>query len=387
MLAIGILASAVPPRADASETTSSNPRSLIEVSSRSCAPNWRPPHSGRSTLTVANLDRQAIFGVEILGADQTTAYGEIEMLAPATTRPMPVDLPPGKYSVLCESFSGSSSYSAVKTVTGPAVKASPSYQPVNAAEIQAATLAYRLSLASPMTQLVTDTDALLRAIHSGDLDSARHVWLNAHLDYERLGAAYDTFGPYDDKINEKPLGLVGGPTNPSFHGFFRLEYGLWHGQTAASLEPAATQLDQAVHGLLKAFPTMLMPANDLSLRAHEILENCLQFELTGELDEGSHTSLATTWANVQGTELALDALRPLLDSSDPALLRSISAQLSSLAHLVRAFQHPDGSWTPLGSLSTREREHLDATVGSLLETLSIVPDRLGLAIRPGSDDD
>ena len=35
---------------------------------------------------------------------------------------------------------------------------------------------------------------LKNAIDRGDLAAARSAWLPAHLQYERLGAAYDAFG-------------------------------------------------------------------------------------------------------------------------------------------------------------------------------------------------
>lgn len=50
----------------------------------------------------------------------------------------------------------------------------------------------------------------------------------------------------------------------------------------------------------KAFPTQDFDPGDLPLRAHEILENALQFELTGDTDEGSGTNLATVDSNLAG---------------------------------------------------------------------------------------
>ncbi len=41
----------------------------------------------------------------------------------------------------------------------------------------------------------------------GDLAPARPDWLAAHLDYERLGAAYNSFGDFDDEINGMANGL------------------------------------------------------------------------------------------------------------------------------------------------------------------------------------
>jgi high-affinity iron transporter len=258
--------------------------------------------------------------------------------------------------------------------------------PMTSDQIQLATLTYRKSLTSWMGRLAAATDALKSAVGSGNLAAARRLWLPAHLDYARLGAAYDTFGNFNDEINGRPLGLVGGVNSPDFQGFLRLEYGLWHGQPPAELVPLANALDAAVHALVKQFPQMLMPANDLSLRTHEILENTLQFELTGETDEGSHTNLATAWANAQGTQMALAAIAPLLQQSEPGLLATLRQGLDNMVADFQKFEHPDGTWAPLQSLTTSQREYLDGELGALLEKLSTVPDLLELPLRPATGD-
>ena len=130
--------------------------------------------------------------------------------------------------------------------------------------------------------------------------------------------------------------------------------------TAAELGPSATGSTRPSAAWSEAFPQMQTPANDLALRTHEILENTLQFELTGEDDEGSHTTLATALANVQGTQLALGAIAPLLRQRDPQLLAQVSAGLACAgrpccslrpAAGLDAARQPDpdrsgSSWTP-----------------------------------------
>ena len=130
---------------------------------------------------------------------------------------------------------------------------------------------------------------------------------------------------------------------------------------------------------------MQTPANDVSLRTHEILENTLQFELTGEEDEGSHTTLATALANVQGTQLALSAIAPLLQQHDPQLLAAVTAGLQALAGRIAAYDHL-GTWSPLDGLTPRQREQLDSAVSSLLEQLSVIPDLLELPVKPATAD-
>jgi high-affinity iron transporter len=358
----------------------------ITVSATECAPGWAAPRSGLSVFTVKNTSASTIYGIDLVGADQVLVYGDIEMLAPGTEDQMDALLPPGEYAFECESFDGAALESRVERVSGPPVTGAHPYVPMTSDQIQLATLTYRKSLTSWMGRLAAATDALKSAVGSGNLAAARRLWLPAHLDYARLGAAYDTFGNFNDEINGRPLGLVGGVNSPDFQGFLRLEYGLWHGQPPAELVPLANALDAAVHALVKQFPQMLMPANDLSLRTHEILENTLQFELTGETDEGSHTNLATAWANAQGTQMALAAIAPLLQQSEPGLLATLRQGLDNMVADFQKFEHPDGTWAPLQSLTTSQREYLDGELGALLEKLSTVPDLLELPLRPATGD-
>jgi high-affinity iron transporter len=358
----------------------------VVVSNKGCATGWVAPRSGETVLTVENRSPSTIFGVDLVGKSQVSVYGEIDMLAPGTKDTMDVTLPPGLYSFQCEAFSGFTSESRVERVTGPKVVAPAPYAQVTSDQIQLATLDYRASLTTVMKRLEPVTARLARAVVAGRLGEARRLWLPAHIDYERLGAAYDTFGKYDDEIDGRPLGLVGGVRNPYFQGFLRLEYGLWHGQPTSELAPVATGLVADVRGLVRHFPQMLMPANDLSLRTHEILENTLQFELTGETDEGSHTNLATAWANVQGTKLALAALAPLVRTDDPELLTRLGTGLSRLAAAFAGYRRANGTWLPLQSLTSLQRERLDGETGALLEQLDRIPDLLELPIRPAVGD-
>jgi high-affinity iron transporter len=210
------------------------------------------------------------------------------------------------------------------------------------------------------------------------------AWLVAHLDYARLGAAYGTFGDFDDEINGRPNGLPQGVDDTGWTGFLRLEYALWHGQPASTMASVADQLDTYVHQLVATFPEQSTPPNDLSLRAHEILENTLQFELTGEADQGSHTGLATAAANVQGTETVLGTIAPLLRQDDPAVLAASTTALHRLGALIGTYQQADGSWTPVQSLTPSGREHLDGAIGQYLETVSPVPDVLELSPEASS---
>jgi len=363
---------------------SGSERNEVVVSEAGCGLGWRAPRSGSVTFTVKNTSAATAFNVQLLSDDQKLLYAKTNVVGPSTEVAMPVVLPPGSYLFRCQGSNGFTETSPSEQVRGSAVSGAHPVAVVWSDQVQFALYDYEASLLTWMKRLGVDTDRLTAAVHAGRLEEARRLWLPAHLDYSRLGVAYDTFGKFNDEINERPLGLPGGVDDPNFEGFLRLEYGLWHDQPRAELVPVADKLDRAVHGLLRQFPSMKMLSGDLTLRAHEILENTLQFELTGETDEGSHTNLATAWANVQGTKLAIAALTPALGHVDPGLLGEVTTGLNQLSATLLS-QHAAGGWTPLGSLSTRDRETIDSSLSGLLEKLELVPDTLEPAMNGGDD--
>ena len=299
-------------------------------------------------------------------------------MAPGTTRTMTAIIPPGRFRLGCTYSENATVYSPIVTVSGPAVHDAHPYQQVTYAELAPLVAKYRAEVSAGLDVLATDTDALRAAADAGQLAAAKQAWLVAHLDYARLGAAYDTFGNFNDEIDGRPNGLPLGVEDPSWTGFLRVEFALWQNQPADTVAATADQLDAYVHQLVAAFPEETIPFNDVSLRTHEILENTLQFELTGETDQGSHTGLATAEANVQGTQVILGVITPLLEKRDSRLLATLNSDLRSLASLIQSYEQPDGTWTPVQFLTTTQREHLDGAVDSYLEAVSPVPDLLEL---------
>ena len=107
--------------------------------------------------------------------------------------------------------------------------------------------------------MAREVAVLAADIKTGDLAGARTVWLTAHLMWERLGSAYGMFDAYDDMIDGLPFGLPRSVHDPGFTGFYRLEYGLWHGQSAAELTGSADQLELDARSLIAAYPGMHLP--------------------------------------------------------------------------------------------------------------------------------
>lgn len=338
----------------------------VQADRAHCGQGWDDPHAGTQTLMVHNADSSAA-EVDLIDPSTGAVHAELEGVGPGTTRAMRVTIGGGTYAFWCFPEGG-------HPVTGPKVTVRgapgrPGVRPVTQNDLFPALRSYREYVTKGLRTLRGRTDELRDAVRSGDLDAARANWLPAHLAYERLGAAYGTFGDFAGKIDGRPAGLPKGVRDPDFTGFRRVEHGLWHGEPAASLRKPADRLAADVRALIEDFPREQIDPTDLGLRAHEILENTVRFELTGKGDQGSGTALATASANLEGTRAVLDPLRPVLK---PRMdLTGIDTWLDRTSKLLKA-QHENGKWTPLDELSTAERERINGAVGELVERLASV---------------
>ena len=346
----------------------------IALNETVCGTGWSDPAAGPVTFELANGGAHTA-EVFVINPHSNAVFADIENLGPHTTRPLRAVLGSGQYAFRCSFTDGTAITSATYTVPGDT--AGPAgLPPIVDLDLQDPVGDYRAYVQAALPGLLTAVQQLDADLHAGDLAQARADWLPAHLDYERLGAAYGTFGDFDDEINGRAGGLPLGTADPKFTGFHRIEYGLWHGQSAEQLAPLGDLLVHAVAGLIQQFPEQTTPQTDLPLRAHEILENSLQFQLTGIADYGSGTSLATALANVQGTREVLSVLTPLLQQTDPGVLKPIDAGLAAVQADLQAARQPDGTWTPAAQLPAAQREKLNGDFGGLLEELSLIPNVL-----------
>ncbi|MFH8342424.1 EfeM/EfeO family lipoprotein [Streptomyces sp. AM6-12] len=342
-------------------------RVVVEVSKSHCGRGWTRPEPGVQTFDLHNTSDGA---AEVYLEDPAThaVYGEVEGVGPGTTRQLTVRVGKGAYAFLCVPDDADA-------VTGPTVhvtggRRGPGAVPVTEHDLIPPALAYQKWVGGGLAAAVRLSAELKDAIDRGDLAAARAAWLPAHLQYERLGAAYDAFGDADGKINGTDAGLPRGVHDKDFTGFHRIEYGLWHGEPASGLRAPAAALVTALTGLRDSWAQSRMDPAQLGLRAHEILENTVQFELTGRTDYGSGSNLATARANLDGTREVLSRLRPLL-TTRYADLPQLNRELTRAGQMLDGFRH-GGHWTALGELTRAQRERTDSVLDGLVERLASV---------------
>ncbi|HEY6492301.1 MAG TPA: EfeM/EfeO family lipoprotein [Trebonia sp.] len=346
-------------------SSGSQPSKVIDVSASQCGGNWSVPGPGWHTIQVSN---QGTGGAEIdlVNPANGAVYAELENTGPGTVNPVSINFGSGRYALLCLFNDFSPDQGATVTVAGHS-SGTPATLPVTYNDLIPFAKTYATKEEAAIKVMASGTATLDAAVRDGNLADARRDWLTAHLQYETLGDAYSAFGDFDTEIDGRadPTGV----NSPQWTGFFRLEYGLWHGQSLASLVPVANTLNSYVDQLVTWWPTQQVPLADLGRRAHEVIENALQFQLTGHDDYGSGTTLASADAAITASRVLLSLLQPLL-TPRYAGLPQVYSGLSQLQSLLEKEKRPNGWWVPVSALPTATRQAIDAAAGQVLQELA-----------------
>lgn len=327
---------------------------------------------GEQTFTVTN---GTVAGIEVYlqAVDTKKVYLDLEGLGAGAHATARVSLGAGRYRFICLP-ADSDPVNGPSVAVGPAppsAQLTPGIVPVTRNDLIPVAKTYTTWVASRLPALQKQVADLGADTAEGDLSAARRDWLTAHLAYETLGAAYDAFGAAGDAVDGLPAPGTTALTDPELTGFHRVEALLWSGAPASEVAAAVGALSTAVGSLAAAIADTEIDPGAIGLRAHEIVENALQFQLTGEADAASGTELATVDANLSGATAALDPLTSILSSRYDQLAQTV-AGVAATQRLVESFRAADGSWRPLASLSRSEREQVDASVDRTLELLAPV---------------
>jgi iron uptake system component EfeO len=302
-----------------------------------------------------NVDSRA-GSAQLIDPHTGAVFAEIEPLGPGTTVSIAVRLAAGNYAWRCLMEDEAAVVGPTVRLTGTARDTTPGVRPVTRADLITATQAYERYVSGRLPGLLADARRLDADLSHGDLIAAKWDWLVGHLRYETLGAAYDAFGDLDGVINGLPAGLSGGVHDPHWTGFHRIEYDLWHGAPRAELIIETDRLVNDLSALQHRFAMAQIDPAIVAIRAHEICENALQFELTGKTDFGSHSQLRTVHANLEGTLVVLGEVHNLLAPRYPQLPNAIQLLHQALTDVAAPATH----------------ERIDADISELCELLAPV---------------
>jgi iron uptake system EfeUOB component EfeO/EfeM len=233
--------------------------------------------------------------------------------------------------------------------------------------------AYRAHVRTALGRMEDDLQRLRAAVAAGDLSAARAAWLRADWRYETIGAAYGAFGDLDAAINTTTAGLAGGARSPRFVGLHRVELALWGRASTRDAARPARDLVVAVDRLRTHVGRAEIDPLDYALRAHEVLEDSLQLQLSGRASPWASAALTALDANVDGTRVVLRSLEPMIDKRNPGVTRDATRSLDRLDHVLSALR-AHGRLPRWDGLGQRDREQVSGATAAAAEALAYVPE-------------
>ncbi|GAA4170493.1 EfeM/EfeO family lipoprotein [Gryllotalpicola koreensis] len=380
IIAVGVVATVVkgPGQASAVHTGASAASSEYQLTANrsTCGVGWGEPGAvvpgGTQDFTIAN-GNDAPMDIQLQEQDSKKVFLELDGVGPGAKATAHVVLAKGRYRFACypEDEPAAVGQTVRVGAAPPGAVLSAGVQPLTRNQLNTVAIAYGRWVNGRLPTLQQQVGRLDADAEEGDLSAAKADWLTAHLTYETLGAAYDAFGDHDAEINGMPASGRTALSDPHLTGFHKIEALLWSGAPASAVAAQTRALVQAMASLAADPGTAQIDPLQVGLRSHEIVENAIQFELTGATDAGSHTNLATIDANLTGATTALGFLKADL-ASRYAALPDAEAALAAAQKLVEGYRGAGGAWTPLQSLTWAQREQLDAALNGLVELLAPV---------------
>jgi len=295
-------------------------------------------------------------------AEGDRVMGEVENIAPGLTRELLVELPAGDYETACKPGMVGDGIRSGLTVTGEAAQLSEDET------LAQAGADYQRYVRSQTGALVEQTTAFADAVRAGDVEGAKALFPVARTYWERIEPVAEVFGDLDPRIDGREGDQAEGE---DFTGYHRIEQALWVDGSTEGMAPYADQLQadvQEVAGL--ADDTTLDPLQ-LANGAKALLDEIATGKITGEEDRYSHTDLWDFAANLEGSEAAVQALRPYLEETDPDLVAEIDERFAAAEAELEQYRSGDG-WVLYDQLTQEQLRGLSDSITALTESVSRV---------------
>ena len=322
-----------------------------------CDPLDAEAAAGPITFEVDNASSNPdVHELEVL--DGETVLGETPDLTEGDSGTFTLTLEQGEYTLLCPGTEGDP---GTLTVTGELETAS-------SPEVEAAIADYRSYLEENTAELVAAIEPFVAAVDSGDVAKAKSLYAPARIPYERIEPVAESFDSLDPKIDARANDI---PPN-EFGGFHRIEKALWEEGTAEGMAPVAEQLLADVEELARKVKTVELQAVQIANGANELLGEVSASKITGEEERYSHIDLVDFEANVEGSEAAFEAVKPLLDESDADRSGEIEADFKMVFNSLEPYRTADG-FVSYAELSKADTKKLAVAIDTLAEKLSQVP--------------
>lgn len=323
-----------------------------------CDPVDAEVPAGPVTFNISNDGTAEHTELEVLDGDNI--LGERENITEGLTASFSLTLQEGEYTVRCaQSGDGG-------TLTVTAAKDGADSTP----ELTEASDTYQAYVERNAADLVRRTKPFVAAVIAGDVARAKELYPAARVPYERIEPVAESFGDLDPRIDARINDV---PAN-QFSGFHELEQALWVNNTTDGMAPVAKQLLADVEELQKKSQGLQLQAAQIANGASALLDEVSASKITGEEERYSHVDLVDFQANVDGSEAAFEAVKPLLEEKDPELAAEITKRFAAVNRALDPYRtggEGDG-FVLYTELNDDDTKQLSQAVDALAEPLSQV---------------
>jgi len=358
----------------------------IKVSSTAdgCEVSATQADSGTITFDVTN-EGDKVTEFYLLDSDRLRIIGEVENIAPGTSRDLTVQAQPGDYFTECKpGMVGDGVGNAKFTVSGDDVELDQDEQ----AAIDAAVDSYTAYTKDQVGELVTNVDDFVEAYAAGDDDTARRLFPITRINYERIEPTAEQFGDLDPKIDYRKPGAEA--ENLPFTGFHRIEMDLWLDEArknypdekipaldTAGRQELGAQLVSDIKALYDKVhsPEFALTIGDITNGSIGLLDEIAapDGKLPGEEDEFSHTDLYDFYANVEGAKVAYTSVREIAAGKGDEgrqLVSDLDRQFAAMFALLETHGDYEKGFVSYDTVEQPQRNELGAQLNALSEPLS-----------------
>jgi iron uptake system component EfeO len=352
-----------------------------------CTVSGAAAASGPITFDVTN-EGERVTEFYLLADDGLRIVGEVENIAPGTSRQLSVVAQPGSYFTVCKpGMIGEGIGQTEFEVSGEAVEVAADDQ----AAYDEAVTSYTAYLRNQVSELVPLVEQFTTAYKSGDDAKARELFAAARVPYERIEPTAEAFGDLDPKIDYREVDAVA--EGLDWTGFHRIEKDLWQPQpgdknsddTDAFLdwapstpEERTAYADQLVADIQELADLVNgeefeISIEDITNGAIGLLDEVATGKISGEEDWWSGTDLSDFKANVEGAEVAFGIVEDVARSKGEdgtAIADSISTEFTALNDLLGSYGSYEEGFTNYRDLTPDQVKELSTQVDALAEPLS-----------------
>ncbi|GAA0989114.1 peptidase M75 family protein [Acrocarpospora macrocephala] len=335
-----------------------NGKVAVAASDTACQVGTAEVAAGTATFSITNGGSKVTEFYVYAPGDRV--MGEVENIVPGLTRDLVIELPAGTYETACKpGMIG-------KGIRGP-LKVTGEHKPLtDDAQLAEATASYQRYVRSQTDALLVKTQEFVDAVKAGDQEKAKALFPVSRTYWERIEPVAEIFGDLDPKIDGREEVIEEGM---EFTGYHRLEKDLWATKDISGSGPIADQLMSDVKLVVEKANAEKLSPLQLGNGAKELLDEVATGKITGEEDRYSHTDLWDFAANLEGSQAAVQALRPVLEARDAALVKTLDEKFTAAETALEAHRKGDG-WKLHTELSKDELKVLSDTINALAEPVS-----------------